>query len=153
VLLVVDANIVISVLISSGKKQDLLFSDEISAVSPDWLLFEIGKHWSDILKKSGLSEEDMMSAFAFVREQIETFSLDKISDKFTEAKEVCPHLSDVEYFALALKLNCAIWSEDKELKRQDKVKVLNTKELSKLFELSKKKPKSEDIFDSEDKDK
>ena len=33
------------------------------------------------------------------------------------------------YFALALKLNCGLWSNDKELKKQSKVKILNTNEV------------------------
>jgi predicted nucleic acid-binding protein len=41
--IVVDANIVISVLISKGSKQDLLFSEEIEAISPEWLLFEVSR--------------------------------------------------------------------------------------------------------------
>jgi len=43
-----------------------------------------------------------------------------------------PDPDDMAYFALALKLNCAIWSNDKKLKEQDKVKVYNTHELSKI---------------------
>ena len=36
------------------------------------------------------------------------------------------------YFALALKLNCGIWSNDKKLKNQDKVKVYSTEDLLKI---------------------
>jgi predicted nucleic acid-binding protein len=41
---VIDANVVISVLIAKGSKQDLLFSGEIEAISPEWLIFEVGKN-------------------------------------------------------------------------------------------------------------
>ena len=37
------------------------------------------------------------------------------------------------YFALALKLNCAIWSNDKKLKEQNKIQVCSTHELSKII--------------------
>lgn len=40
---------------------------------------------------------------------------------------------DSEYFALALKLNCAIWSNDKRLKQQDKIKVYSTEDLVKVL--------------------
>jgi predicted nucleic acid-binding protein len=36
---------------------------------------------------------------------------------------------DTHYVALALKLNCPIWSNDTDLKKQNKVKIYNTKEL------------------------
>lgn len=42
-------------------------------------------------------------------------------------------ISDTEYFALALKLKCSVWSNDKKFKKQDKVKVYSTNELIKLI--------------------
>jgi predicted nucleic acid-binding protein len=32
------------------------------------------------------------------------------------AREICPDENDGDYFAVALELNCAIWSNDKKLK-------------------------------------
>ena len=49
-----------------------------------------------------------------------------------EAEKLTPDPDDMAYFALALKLNCAIWSDDKKLKEQDKIKVYHTYELSKI---------------------
>ena len=42
---------------------------------------------------------------------------------------ISPDADDTAYIALALHLNCPIWSNDKKLKKQDKVKVITTKEL------------------------
>ena len=41
------------------------------------------------------------------------------------------HTKDVQYLAAALKYNCEIWSDDKILKQQSKVKVFSTSELIK----------------------
>ena len=49
-----------------------------------------------------------------------------------EAEKLTPDPDDMAYFALALKLNCAIWSNDKKLKDQNKIKIYNTHELSKI---------------------
>ena len=46
-----------------------------------------------------------------------------------EAEKISPGLKDTQYLALALKLNCAIWSNDKKLKKQDKVKIFSTEDL------------------------
>ncbi len=46
------------------------------------------------------------------------------------AEEISPDKDDVLYFALALRLDCAIWSNDKALKGQSVVAILNTKEVS-----------------------
>lgn len=118
-----------SVLIAGGSKQDLLLSDEIDAVAPEWILFEVGKYWKELSIKSGLSEEDLDDVLSLVREQMTILSVGKYSAMLSTAKDISPDIKDAEYLALALKLNCPIWSEDKLLKRQDKVVVLNTKEL------------------------
>jgi predicted nucleic acid-binding protein len=49
------------------------------------------------------------------------------------AKKICPDPKDAFYFAAALKLNCAIWSNDKELKNQNYVKVYSTSDLVKML--------------------
>jgi len=50
-------------------------------------------------------------------------------DKIPEAKLLAPHLKDVEYFALALRFDFPIWSNEKAFKKQSKVKVFSTKDL------------------------
>lgn len=132
-LLIVDANIAISMLISKGLKHKLFFSEKIEANSPDRILFEIGKHWSELSDKSGLSKDNLELAFTAIRLQLSTFSLNNLSNWLKEGADISPDPDDSEYFALALKLNCPIWSEEKLLKKQDKVKVFNTKELWELL--------------------
>ena len=48
-----------------------------------------------------------------------------------EVEKISPHPKDIEFFALALKFNMLIWSEEKSFKTQKEVKVLNTEELHK----------------------
>ena len=49
---------------------------------------------------------------------------------------LAPHLKDVEYFALALKLDCPIWAQEKAFKKQSGVKIFATSDLFPLlFEL------------------
>jgi len=52
-----------------------------------------------------------------------------------EAIKVCPDPKDVPYFALAMHLKCPLWSNDKQLKSQETVKVYATHELLELFGL------------------
>jgi|SRR3989338_4508157 len=136
-LLVVDANILISILIAKGSKHKLFFSEKIASNSPDRLLFEIGKHWKELSGKSGLSEKDLEMELAAIRMQLNTSSLNALSEWIKEGAAISPDPDDAEYFALALKLNCPIWSEEKRLKKQSKVKVYNTVELLKELGLKK----------------
>ena len=51
-----------------------------------------------------------------------------------EAEEISPDPDDVAYIALALKLKCGIWSQDKALKeKQNKVQVYSTEDLARMF--------------------
>jgi len=56
------------------------------------------------------------------------FILEEFKEHKSEIMEKSS-LDDIEYLALALKLNCPIWSEDKRLKKQTLVKIINTTEL------------------------
>ncbi|MBU2634516.1 MAG: nucleotide-binding protein [Nanoarchaeota archaeon] len=128
--LIIDANILMSALISVNSKTcDFIFNDLIKLFAPDFLLEEVEKHKDEILFKSKLSEPEFdlfLSLIALRIEFIPHLEFEKFKSK---AKEISPDPNDTEYFALALKLNCSMWSNDKKLKEQDKVKVYSTKDL------------------------
>lgn len=132
--LVIDANVIFSALISTeGKTCDLLFSDEIVLFAPEFLQEEFEKHKQEILLKSGLPEVDFDLALSLIFSRIRIIPSSEFKSFIRQAKEVCPDPNDTEYLALALKLSCPIWSNDKELKSQDVVKVYFTRELLELF--------------------
>jgi predicted nucleic acid-binding protein len=58
--------------------------------------------------------------------------LEELSEFVQEAENITPDPDDMVYFALALRMKCPIWSNDKKLKEQEKVKVYNTHELVNL---------------------
>lgn len=53
----------------------------------------------------------------------------EIKPYLPKAEKISPDPKDTIYFALALKMNCAIWSNDKKLKEQGHVRILSTAEL------------------------
>lgn len=53
--------------------------------------------------------------------------LSEYKEYLSKAKEISPDPNDVDIFALALKLNCPIWSNDKELKKQNVIKFTQQK--------------------------
>lgn len=132
--LVVDANIIISAVISTESKTcDLLFSDEIILFAPEFLQEEFEKHKQEILLKSGLPEIDFDLALSLIFSRIRFIPFPEFKSFINQAKEICPDPNDTEYFAVALKLGCPIWSNDKELKSQDAVKIYSTRDLLELF--------------------
>lgn len=58
------------------------------------------------------------------------------SGKFEEARSIMDGIdkNDTVFVALALALNCVIWSNDADFKRQKNVMVYTTEELLKMLE-------------------
>ncbi len=128
--LIIDANIIISALISTeGKTYDLIFNDNIKLFSADFLLEEIEKYRQEILIKSGLSEYEFEIFLSLISSRIEFIPLSDFDKFISEAEKITPDPNDREYFALALKLKCGIWSNDKKLKNQDIIKIYSTKDM------------------------
>jgi len=50
-----------------------------------------------------------------------------------EADNLSPDIKDSQYFALAMKFNCSIWSNDKKLKEQDIINIYSTSDLLKII--------------------
>ncbi len=132
--LVIDANVLMSALIATeGKTYDLIFNDRIKLFAPEFLMEEFEKHKDEILEKSGLSYSDFKLFLSLVASEIEFVPKSEFEAFISKAYEITPDKKDAEYLALALKLKCYIWSNDKILKEQNIVKVYNTSELLKLI--------------------
>ena len=127
--LIADTNIVIAALIRPGTTRALLFSSQIALYSPSYLSEELKAHEKEILEKSGLDSESYGKAMGLVLSNIAIASLPEYSEFETRAKEISPDADDWPFFALSLKLGCAIWSNDKMLKKQAVCPVCDTADL------------------------
>ena len=59
--LVVDANVLFSVLIKRGKTEDLIFEEDLHLFAPEFIFEEFEKYKEDILKKTERTTEDLTS--------------------------------------------------------------------------------------------
>ena len=134
--LVTDANIAISALIASqGMTANLLFADTLKLSAHELLLKEIIKHKKEILKKSKFPEKEFELALSLIFSRIKLVPFSKFEKCIQKAKKISPDQNDIEYLALALKLNCPLWSNDKLLKTQREITVINTTELIKKLQV------------------
>jgi len=130
--LVVDANVIISSLISpAGKTSEILFSDKLKLYAPEYLLEEIDRYKKEISEKSGLSIEEINVLLSLISLNLELVPFSEFEEFIENASKICPDSDDREYFALSLKLKCPLWSNDRKLK-QSSLKVLTTSELLKV---------------------
>lgn len=131
--LIIDANVLFSAVIKEGKASEILLNFKFKFFTPEFIINEFEKHKSEILEKTHRSEDEIERLFDIIEEIVKIIPQEEFIDKLDEATLICPDINDIMYFALALKLGCPIWSNDKKLKEQNKVKVYSTGDLIKLL--------------------
>ena len=101
----------------------------------EYCLKELRKHKEVIIQKCKISEKEFEELLNELQIFVKVIPLSEYKEKkyFEEAQKISPDPGDINILALALKLNCPIWSNDKRLKEQNIVKVYSTKEIIKEF--------------------
>jgi len=125
---VVDTNVLFTFFWEGSFTRKLLVKQELELFSPEFALEEINLHCDEILKKTGISLEEFKKLRKELAIFVEFIPLEEYSSFMGEASAI-PDPDDVDFVALALKLGCPTWSNDKGLKQQTVVKVFSTSEL------------------------
>ena len=131
--LVIDANILFAALIKESVTKELILSNGINLFAPEFLFEEFYKYKEEILKKTNRSLEEFDEIFMILTNIITLIPEEEFCLFLEKARSISPDENDSVYFALALKLNCAIWSNDKKLKNQDRIRVYSTQDLIEIF--------------------
>jgi len=131
--LVIDANVLFSVLIKKGKTEEILFENDLHLFAPEFIFEEFNKYEELILKKMERNKEEFERLMHILKKKIKTIPNEETQQYIKKAKDISPDENDADYIALAIKLRCAVWSNDKELKNQEEVKVYSTKDLVEIF--------------------
>ncbi|MEK6927842.1 MAG: PIN domain-containing protein [Nanoarchaeota archaeon] len=136
--LVLDSNILFTYFWGKSVLADLLNYKKLDVLSPEFALSEINKHEDEIIKKTGLTKKEFKDRYQELVSKITLVQLKDYEDYIKELARIFSHLNekdkeelflDIDFIALALKENCALWSNDLLLKKQNKVIVLSTKEV------------------------
>lgn len=132
--LVVDTNVLFSFFKKESKTRRLILNFEIlEPVTPSFCIDELSEHKELICEKSRLSDSGFEEVLDNLLIFVKVFSLSEYKEFLSDAKIVSPDPDDIDLFALALKLDCPIWSIEKAFKKQSKVKVLSTYDLISLL--------------------
>lgn len=140
-MLIIDANVVFSCIISRGKALDTVFGlydMGVKMISPEFIIKEFEDNVSKISKHSGLDEESVLAfAVNLFSEFIQVVPMIEYKQFLQEAAKISPDKKDAPYFALSLAFNkTPIWSRELRLKRQKIVRVLSDDEIRGYFELN-----------------
>lgn len=132
--LVVDANEIFAALIKESKTHELIFDERLHLFTTEFFFTEFNEHSEEIQEKTEKTEEELNHLLDVLKKKIKLIPLEELLPYVDEAEEISPDPDDVAYIALALKLKCGIWSQDRKLKeKQNKVQVYTTADLVKMF--------------------
>jgi predicted nucleic acid-binding protein len=142
--LVVDTNILFTYFWEKTFCRDILDHEDIDFFSPILAIKEIDKHKEIIMGKAHISLMEFVAMRKDMAGQI-TFIDKRDCEKYY--KNVKAHLrelgeddkekimKDLDFLATAEMICCPLWSNDKLLKKQDEIIVLNTEELITLLDI------------------
>jgi predicted nucleic acid-binding protein len=127
---VVDANVMFAAIIKISVTSKLFFEDDLHLFAPEFIFEELEEHKSELLDKTILPEEYFMPFLSILRNRISIVPRKSFLEFIELGKEISPDPDDYPYFALALKLGCGIWTQDKDAKSQQaKVQIFDTKDI------------------------
>lgn len=133
-IVVTDANIIISALISDNRQiRRTLARKDLQFVSPKFIVVELFKHASKIQKATKLSKDEVLELLSTIINRIKFYEEDSISvGSWAEAFRLCRDVDekDTPYVALALEFDAELWTNDEELKTG-----LSKKGFNKFYEL------------------
>jgi len=132
---IADTNILFSFFWENSFTKGILLDQEFSFFSPEHALIEINNHINEIKSKTGITEEKFEELRKDLAICVDFIPIEEYKAFLLESLNLLPmHIDDIDFIALALKLNLPIWSNDYHLKEQRKVKVYTTKELLEIIE-------------------
>lgn len=135
-ILVIDANSIIAAIIKDSETRKIIVSGEFGLVSPEFLIEEIEKHKGYIVRKSGMSNDEIDLLITLLLRRIRILPYTDYENKIAEAEKIIDKdVLDVPYVAVYLALRCdGIWTNDKHYEHKDKLKIFKTDYLLKLIQ-------------------
>lgn len=130
--LVLDSNIIFSALIKKSTTRNIILSDVFELHAPEYIFSEITKHKEVLLRKSKINHADFDALLLLLQKHIRLVPKEEYNNKMALAEDILKDIdiTDSPFLALALVLNCKIWSNDGHFKQQNEAGVYTTKELT-----------------------
>ena len=141
--LVADSNVLFTFFWKNSALLGIMRQDAL-LFAPEHSLDEIEKHRRGIIEKTGIADGEFDNLLAQMKLRVEFVPRSAYDMHFADVKTIASAypvpeqasvMKDCDFLALALLLGCALWSNDRLLKKQSKLSVLSTREVVMLAEL------------------
>ena len=126
----IDSNILFSALIKDSITRKIILNYPERFLFPEYIFQEFLKYKKLLLKKSNLSEKEFYFLLNNLLKKVKIIKNEKIYKYKKESIKILKDIDikDAPFIAVCLKYSSILWSDDKALKNQKKIIVLNTKE-------------------------
>ena len=138
--IVIDSNILFSALVKDALTRKLILEYEESFLFPSFIFEELEKHKDELRRKSKMTNNEFSLLLKVLLEKMEFIPEEKLDPYIDDAFKIIKKIdeNDVLFFASVLAFpESVLWSDDKRLKKQSQVIIMNTTEFM-LFITSKK---------------
>lgn len=134
---IVDSNVLFTFFWKDSILRHVL-EKPVALFSLEYALSEINMHASEIIKKSKTSEDIFNKQKVELALHVHFISLKEYASCITKAvslakqyskKDYNSFIKDIDFYALALKTGCPIWTNDDLFKKQKEILVFDTKEI------------------------
>ena len=132
-IIVVDTNILFRFFWQNSLIRQILISKNKGFFSPELAMDEIKKYSSLIVSKTKISHKEFNSELNRLTSLVKFVPKKDFLNFIKEAEKISPDKDDADFLALCLKLNAPLWSNDGELKKQNKIIVLDTQDIISLY--------------------
>ena len=129
----VDANILFSSLIKRGITRRIWFEPELILYSPKFIYDELYKYENFLFKKFSGTKEEFEELSKKLLSKIRIIAHEELVPYMPASKSLIKDEKDLIYLACALKEDTIIWSDDKEFRKQNRIKIRTTEEMVKEF--------------------
>lgn len=130
--LVTDTNVLMPFFWKNSKTRKIIIGNGFELIAPEFALEEINKYKKEIMKKAGISEEEFKNLRIDLAVYVNFLSIKKYKKFLKKSLDISPDEKDIDFFAVALKFKCPLWSNDKDLKKQNEIKIYSTEEIIKF---------------------
>ena len=139
--IILDTNVLFSALIRDSLTRKIILEFKDKFLFPSYIFEELEEHKEEIRIKSKLEDYDFELVLSRLLERVEIVGSEKLEQYKEEAVEIAKKidLDDSLFFACALAYpDSIIWSDDRALKRQIKIRIIDTLEMMEILEKFRK---------------
>ncbi len=128
--IVIDSNRVIAALIKDSTTREIIFDNFFTFVAPDFIFVEIEKYREEIMRKSGITDEEFTVLLDILFKHILIIPKKDYESFIGNSTCAIRDVKDVPYLALAKSSNAeGIWTHDSDFLEQDEIKVFTNSDL------------------------